>query len=51
MAQDDATRKALLDKNWNYSSNEDDLFDNMKLRDLSSNFVETGNKYITLDVA
>jgi hypothetical protein len=40
MAQDDATRRALLDKNWNYSSNEDDIFHPAKLRDISSNFVD-----------
>lgn len=51
MAQDEATRKALLDKNWNYSSNEDDIFNPAKLRDLKSNFVEWGEKYITVDVA
>lgn len=51
MAQDESTRKALLDKNRNYSSNEDDIFNPAKLRDLESNFVDWGNKYITVDVA
>lgn len=51
MAQDEETRKALLDKNWNYSSREDDIFDPKKLRDTESNYVEWWDKYITVDVA
>ncbi len=51
MAQDEATRKALLDKNRNHSRSENDLFDAIALRNMTTNYVESWNKYITCDVA
>lgn len=51
MAQDEDTRKSLLEKNWNYSSNDNDIFDPAKLIDIKSNHVKEWKKYITVDVA
>lgn len=51
MTQDESTRRALLERNRSHSNNEDDLFSNIKLRDLSSNYVEWSEMYITVDVA
>ncbi len=41
MAQDEATRKALLDKNRNHSRNENDMFDAIALRNMTTNYVES----------
>ena len=51
MAQDEETRKSLLEKNRNYSNSDKDIFDPAKLRDLKTNHIKEGKKYITIDVA
>lgn len=51
LSLDDELKARLLDGNWKVRSDGLSLFDYIKLQDLFSNFVPTGSRYITCDVA
>ncbi len=51
-SQDEQTKKQLLDGNWKVSINPSDIYDYNSFKDIFNNdFVKTGDKFITVDVA
>lgn len=51
-AQDEQSKLQLLDGNWKVSLNPDDIYDYYAFKDIFTNdFVNEGDKYITVDVA
>ena len=52
MAQDEATKAQLLEGNWKVRVDGDELINYIKMKDVFTNdFVPTGNRYITADIA